>query len=500
MIKHDYKPSNNKRIFNKAFFDHIPAWATHPYMILSMAVLIMLLAYLLSMDEGSQPKIATPNTKTAEFASGEIIIQAKPSPSNRGTYPPGNQTNYGDPVDIPLQLESLSSQNIQFRPLGASDKWLTESVKKGDNLSLIFKRMGLSPQVVHKVITLDDNTKKLKNLRPGEVIHYQVDSKNQLVALKWVIDLQNTLYLERINQQSSQIAGAKTKQAPLYKSQIVNKTIEIRTAYIDGTITDSLFMSGKRAGLSDSLLINLANIFDWDIDFILDIRSGDSFSVLYQEKFLDGEKIGNGNIIAAEFINQGDSYKAVLYQDSKGHSSYYTPNGLSMRKAFLRAPIKFSYISSGFKLRRFHPIQKRWKAHRGIDYRAKTGTPIRAAGDGKITHSSYNKYNGKYVFIQHGQGIITKYLHMSRRAVSRGRRVKQGQVIGYVGTTGMSEAPHLHYEFVVNGVHRNPRTVKLPKAEPISKSEKNQFLVASKILVNQLESRKHIQSTAQVAK
>lgn len=498
MIKHDYKPQNNKRIFNKGVFDHIPAWATHPYMILSMAALISMLAFLLSQD--GAPPTEIPARDTAEYESGEITIQAIESTSDAEFPVSKGQGNYTDPIEIPLQLELISEQNSRAKLQDSPENWLAESVRKGDNLSLIFKRMGLSPQMVHKVITLDDNTKKLKNLRPGEVIHYQLDSNRQLIALKYVMDLQNTLYIESGLLPTKLAEDNKSQSPTSFKSRIINKTIEVRTAYIDGTITDSLFMSGKRAGLSDTLLINLANIFDWDIDFILDIRSGDTFSVLYQEKFLDGEKIGNGDIIAAEFVNQGDSYKAVLYEDSKGISSYYTPGGLSMRKAFLRAPIKFSYISSGFKLRRFHPIQKRWKAHRGIDYRANTGTPIRAAGDGKITQSSYNKYNGKYVFIQHGQGIVTKYLHMSRRAVSRGKRVKQGQVIGYVGSTGMSEAPHLHYEFLVNGVHRNPRTVKLPKAEPISKSEKTNFLVASEVLINQLETRKNIQSTAQVAK
>ncbi len=499
MIKHDYKPQNNKRFFKRGLLQHIPAWATHPYMILSMAAFTMFLAFLISKDSDTPAEELANPPEIAEYETGEITIQAMQQSSSSQPAPNTKSSHYSDPIEIPLQLESLAQQDDPLRILERTSKWRSESVRKGDNLSLIFKRMGLSAQTVHKVITLDDNTKRLKNLRPGEIIHYQIDDNKQLLSLKYVMDLQHTLYLERNKQQQEPQNANKRKVQPAFLSKIVNKTIEYRTAYIDGTITDSLFMSGKRAGLSDTLLINLANIFDWDIDFILDIRSGDTFSVLYQEKFLDGEKIGNGDIIAAEFVNQGDTYKAVLYEDSKGSSSYYTPNGLSMRKAFLRAPIKFSYISSGFKLRRFHPIQKRWKAHRGIDYRAKTGTPIRAAGDGKITQSSYNKYNGKYVFIQHGQGIVTKYLHMSRRAVSRGKRVKQGQVIGYVGTTGMSEAPHLHYEFVVNGVHRNPRTVNLPKAEPISKTEKSQFLVTSQLLVNQLESRKHIQSTSQVA-
>jgi len=353
--------------------------------------------------------------------------------------------------------------------------------------------------MVYKISTLDKNTKILTNLRPGKSIYYQLSDSKELLTLKYVIDLQNTLYVERqtINRNNADLG---INESNKLVSRMVNKTIEYRTAYVSGTITDSLYLSGKRAGLTDTLVVNLANIFDWDIDFILDIRQGDTFSVLYEEKYLDGEKIGNGNILTAEFVNQGDTYNAVRYEDSKGISSYYTPEGLSMRKAFLRAPIKFSYISSGFKPRRFHPILKRWKAHRGIDYRANTGTPIRAAGDGKVTHSTKNKYNGKYVFIQHGQGIVTKYLHMSRRAISRGKRVKQGQVIGYVGMTGLAEAPHLHYEFLVNGVHRNPRTVKLPKALPISKSEKSNFLTASKILMTQLENRKQIQSNYLVAK
>lgn len=491
MIKHDYRPQNNQKYFKPPFFERLPAWASHPYAIISTAAFFLLITILLFKDnqiENNQQTdtvIDIKKTISSTLAINDNAPLKEVSIKNEGA-------NYSAPINIPLSFVQAIPQQQKTNLLETSNKWKTEPVKKGDNLSLIFKRIGLSPQTVYKIITLDQNTKKLKNLRPGEAINYQLDQNGQLQALKYVIDLQNTLYINhRVNT---------LDKLSYYKSEIINKTIEHRTAYISGIITDSLFMSGKRAGLTDTLVINLANIFDWDIDFILDIRKGDSFSVLYEEKYLEGEKIGNGDIVAAEFVNQGDVYKAVRYSDSKNNVSYYTPEGLSMRKAFLRAPIKFSYISSGFKLRRFHPIQKRWKAHRGIDYRANRGTPIRAAGDGKITHSSYNKFNGKYVFIQHGQGIITKYLHMSKRAVSRGKRVKQGQVIGYVGTTGMSEAPHLHYEFLVNGVHRNPRTVKLPKAQPISKNEKSLFLSTTKSLVNQLETRKNIQSLSQVAK
>lgn len=502
MIKHDYKPQNNKRIFRKGPFDRLPAWATHPYMILSTAALVMTLAFLLSRDDAPsapQPKeILISQVEQNEQQSGEISLRlanenqaeiAEPiaksnEPSQRGS------SNYTVPVEIQLQLDSLSSHESEISPLNASERWLSEAVKKGDNLSKIFKRIGQTPQLLYKISTLDDNTAQLKNLKPGELIHYQVDQQQKLSAIKYVIDLQNTLFINRIDEESNNS----------YTSHIVNKTIELRTAYVSGIITDSLFMSGKRAGLTDTLVVNVANIFAWDIDFILDIRKNDSFSILYQEKYLDGEKIGDGNIIAAEFVNRGEVFRAIRYTDSANNTNYYSDDGHSMRKAFLRAPVNFRYISDSFNPRRFHPVQKRIKPHRGIDYAAPVGTPIRAAGDGRVTASGYNRFNGKYVFIQHGNNIVTKYLHLSKRLVSKGKRVKQGQTIGKLGRTGMVTGPHLHYEFVVNGVHRNPRTVKLPKAEPISKKEKANFLVQSQALISQLEARKNIQSNSQVAK
>ena len=262
-----------------------------------------------------------------------------------------------------------------------------------------------------------------------------------------------------------------------------------------GIITNSLFLAGKDAGLTDALVMELAGIFGWDIDFILDIREGDQFTVIYEEKYVEGEKIANGKILAAEFLNQGKSYKSVRYTDSLGNSEYYTPAGLSMRKAFLRAPVDFSYISSSFNPRRYHPILKRVKAHNGVDYRAPKGTPVKAAGDGKVIISAYSKYNGHHVFVQHGQKYVTKYLHFTKRKVRSGQKVKQGQIIGYVGATGLAEAPHLHYEFLVNGVHRNPRTIKLPDAQPINRKEKNAFIKQTKRFVKLLETQRQVYAT-----
>jgi murein DD-endopeptidase MepM/ murein hydrolase activator NlpD len=242
--------------------------------------------------------------------------------------------------------------------------------------------------------------------------------------------------------------------------------------------------------MSDALVMELAGIFGWDIDFILDIRSGDQFTVIYEEMYVEGEKHANGDILVAEFVNQGKSYRAVRYEDQDGNAEYFSPDGYSMRKAFLRAPLDFSYVSSHFNPKRFHPVLKRVKAHRGIDYAAPIGTPIKAAGDGKVIRSAYDKLNGHHVFIQHGQKYTTKYLHLNKRRVKNGQRVKQGQIIGTLGRTGRVTGAHLHYEFLVNGVHRNPKTVKLPDAEPIAKRERARFYESTKPLLAQLD--KHV--------
>jgi murein DD-endopeptidase MepM/ murein hydrolase activator NlpD len=351
--------------------------------------------------------------------------------------------------------------------------WILSEIRSGDSMARVFQRLGFSPTDLHGIISIGKKTSILKRIKPGKKLGYRKDKDQKLTAIQYPVDRLKTLTVTKIDNK--------------WVANVLTKDVEIRQANARGTIDSSLFLAGKRAGLTDSMVMELAAIFGWDIDFILDIREGDQFTTIFEEKYVDGEKIGNGNILAAEFINQGKSFKAVRYKDSTGHSEYYTPRGLSMRKAFLRAPVDFSYVSSSFNPRRFHPILKRVKAHNGVDYRAPKGTPVKAAGDGKVIASAYSKYNGHYVFVQHGQKYVTKYLHFTKRKVRRGQRVKQGQIIGYVGATGLAEAPHLHYEFLVNGVHRNPRTIKLPDADPINQKEKIQFTKETKELVEQLK-------------
>ena len=254
---------------------------------------------------------------------------------------------------------------------------------------------------------------------------------------------------------------------------------QLRPAFKVGTITDSLFMAGQREQIPAVTIMDMANIFGGVIDFILDPRTGDDFSILYDEKYLDGEFIGHGDILATQYTNQGKTFTAVRYIDEEGEVGYYNADGESMRKAFLRSPLDVFRISSNFNPNRRHPILNTIRAHKGTDYAAPTGTPIRATSDGQVTRASRYGSFGNLVIVKHAGGFETKYAHLSRYAngIKKGKRVRQGDIIGYVGSTGGATGPHLHYEFLMGGVHQNPRTIidKLPKAESIEPAEMDRF-------------------------
>jgi murein DD-endopeptidase MepM/ murein hydrolase activator NlpD len=334
----------------------------------------------------------------------------------------------------------------------------TIEVGRGDSLSVIFQREGIPAREIPALLAAEPLGKRLRNIFPGHTLTFDRNGDGQLLKLTYSSGRLETLEFERID------------------SGLIREP-ERAKAYRHGVIDSSLFVSSQRAGLSDALTMRLAQIFQWDIDFVLDIRRGDEFHVVFEELYVDEEFIGHGNILAAEFVNRGRAHRAIRYTDANGRADYYNPNGQSMRKAFLRAPVEFTRISSNFNLNRVHPLFKRNAPHRGIDYAAPTGTPVLAAGDGRVIVASRTEPNGNYVVIQHGEQFTTKYLHLSKfgRGIRSGTRVRQGQVIGYVGATGWATGPHLHYEFLVNGVHKNPRTVPLPQAEPIPRSEMARF-------------------------
>ncbi len=350
------------------------------------------------------------------------------------------------------------------------EDWVEYPIKTGDNLTTLFKRAGLGPREVYRVSQAVSGSDALKRLRPGQTLAFLIED-GLLRKLRHAQDQLNTTLIEMTD------IG--------YQVQQLERTPEARTAYAEGSISRSLFLDAAEAGLSNKTIMQLAEIFGWDIDFALDIREGDHFRVLYEQDYLDAEPLDQSRILAAEFINQGKTFSAVRFTDSRGDSQYFAPDGRSMRKAFLRSPVDFSRISSRFKPERYHPVLGKKRPHRGVDYAAATGTPIKAAGDGKIIWRGTKGGYGRTIILQHGGNITTLYAHMSRyqKGLSNGSRVKQGQVIGYVGSSGLATGPHLHYEFRTNGVHRNPLTVALPAAKPIADKERTAFQAESKRLL-----------------
>jgi murein DD-endopeptidase MepM/ murein hydrolase activator NlpD len=346
-------------------------------------------------------------------------------------------------------------------------------VERGDTLESLFKRNGLSLANLANLVAMPEVGSGLKLLKPGDRLEISHDGE-EVTALRRELDDVRVLTIAR------NTSG--------YEASTLERRIEARPIGAHGVVRSSLFEAGVQAGMSDKLTMDLAGIFEWDIDFIQDVREGDEFTVLYEEIWRDGVKLRNGDIIAAEFLNQGKAYRAAKYRDANGRSNYYTPDGHSLRKAFIRAPLNFTRISSNFDPNRRHPILNTIRAHQGVDYAAPVGTPIRAAGDGKVIFRGVQGGYGNVVILQHGGNISTLYGHMSRFANARvGTRVAQGEVIGYVGQSGLATGPHLHYEYRVNGVHRNPRTVSLPPADPVPAEFREDFKTTTATLWRQLD-------------
>ncbi|TPD52492.1 MAG: peptidase M23 [Thalassolituus maritimus] len=352
--------------------------------------------------------------------------------------------------------------------------WEETTVKSGDSLSVLFSRENLSAVDVIDIAAAVP--RDVINLKVGQTVRWVRTADNRISQLEIILSPLARHSLER-------------EDDGTLSYELVERTADYIPRFASATIDNSLYYDGSQAGVPDQILYQLAAIFGWDIDFALDIRKGDSFSLIFEEVQLDGEQIGYGDILIAQFNNRDRELTAVRYVDSDGQANYFTPEGTSMRKAFLRNPIDYFRISSRFNPNRKHPILNTIRAHRGTDYAAPTGTPIKAAGDGKVTFASRNGGYGNVVVIQHGQRYQTKYAHMSKfgRGVRVGRYVKQGQIIGYVGTTGASTGPHLHYEFLVDGVHRDSLRVRLPKAESIKSSEKAAFMKESNKLTSWLK-------------
>ncbi|HEY6130996.1 MAG TPA: peptidoglycan DD-metalloendopeptidase family protein [Halioglobus sp.] len=357
-----------------------------------------------------------------------------------------------------IALSSIPDRKTEL-PTPQSPEWSDQEVKNGDTLSLIFKRAGYNDQDVQDVIIQSQDGKSLERLFPGQTIAFQTDDSGKLSGVRHIKSPMETVTYLRTD------SG--------FHSEVEIRSPEPREAWTTGVITSSLFLAGEEAGLSQTMILEMANIFGGVVDFALDLHRGDTMQLVYEEMYLDDKKINDGGIIAASFTIQGETFSAFRYTDSEGNTNYYNEDGVSMRKSFLMAPLDFTRVSSDFNMRRMHPIYKITRPHRGTDYAAPTGTPVYAAGDGRVVQAGYSSTMGNYVCIQHGDQYVTKYLHLQKRMVDTGQRVNQSQVIGAVGSTGAATGPHLHYEFLVGGVHRNPRTIykDLPKANVLPEKE-----------------------------
>ncbi len=375
-----------------------------------------------------------------------------------------------EPVDVPVFTERPSILLDEPEPEFDS---LTLKIGRGDTLDKLFRRHDLDLGHLAQIARLNEAGKYFRKLRPGDEFEILHEDGN-LISMYSVLDLTSALKVERDE------AG--------FSEEIVERPIEVRTEMAHAMIESSLYMSGNEAGLSDKVIMNLAGIFGWDIDFVYDIRAGDSFYVKYEEIWQDGEFVMDGEIVAAEFNNQNETFRAVRFVGDDGRADYFTPEGRSVRKAFIRAPVD-ARVSSRFNPKRRHPVLNVTRPHRGVDYGAPTGTPIKATGDGKVIFRGVKGGYGNVVILQHGGNITTLYAHMSRfqRGVGVGTKVRQGQIIGYVGASGMVTGAHLHYEYRVNGVHRNPRTVPLPQADPIDSRDKERFLALSAPILRDLD-------------
>jgi murein DD-endopeptidase MepM/ murein hydrolase activator NlpD len=458
------------KVFIKKNYKVVVRWAPdrpwylrHKYTLASLLLFSLVSLVLFTIESGNP----SPERQVASLTPVPGIHKSRLEAAQ-----PGPALNVAIPAETPRAKEKNTRQESD-----AGIPWKTITVTKNDNLALIFDRLGLSPGTLFKVLAAgDNNTRMLKHLVPGEQLHFRIDN-GSLEHLRYEPDLTTMLDITR--------SGAD------FNSTIVRAELEKRQVEKAGIIQDSLFLAGQKAGLSDNIIMRMVSIYGWDIDFALDIRSGDSFKVIYEEQFKNGKKAGEGPIIAAEFINQGRVYRTVRYTTPQGQTGYFNEDGYSMRKAFLRTPVKFSRISSRFSLHRKHPILNLIRAHKGVDYAAPTGTPIKATGDGTVIFAGTNGGYGRSIKLKHGSIYTTVYAHMSRfaRGITKGKHVDQGDIIGYVGSSGLATGPHLHYEFRVNGVYRDPLTVKLPKALRIPDSQLARFKLQTAPLLAMLDNK-----------
>ena len=432
-------------------------WKRERWVIVGVAALIALLA-LVVLPAGAQG-LTAPALIGARIASVALPLPETASPTQ---------------APRPAAPRSGLFEGV-YTTSDDADRWRRVSVRAGQNLGDIFREQGFSAGVLEKVMLATRNTRALSHLKPGEQLAFLPDASGQLRSLQFDSD------------ESTRVSLRVADDGGIYLQRIP-RAIERRVRLAHGEIRDSLFAAADDAGIPNTVMLKLADIFGYDIDFAQDLREGDRFSIVYEELYRDGERLRDGDILAASFTNQGQAHSALRHLRPDGAVEFFAAEGLSLRKAFLRTPVEFTRISSGFSVARRHPVLGTMRAHRGVDYTAPIGTPVRAAGDGRVIAKGWQSGYGNAVQIEHGNKVTTLYGHLSRFAagIARGARVRQGQVIGMVGRTGLATGPHLHYEFRVNGAHRDPLKVTMAPAQPLAGAELAAFKLRTQPLVAQL--------------
>ena len=412
----------------------------------------------------------TGETKTSPAAGPESQTESATDSDSAFSWPPSpTLTGAGQAaIDIPDPTAGTTETGSGTGAAGDEDAvtdepdWQTVTVQSGDSLAAIFQRAGLGPAELHRLINADERAAQLQSIYPDDQIHFHV-ADDQLQGLRYALDQTETLVVDREND--------------AFQVSVERQSLETRIQRASGTVNQSLFVAGVEQGLSHGQIMRLMSILEWRVDFGRDVRAGDHFTVAYESYYVDDEHVRDGPIVAARYVNRGREIEAVRYTDPEGNTGYYDPQGENVRKAFMRRPVTNARISSSYDPNRRHPILGITRPHLGTDFAARTGTPVKATGSGRVVHAGRKGGYGHTVIIEHANRYRTLYAHMNGYAsgISVGTRVEQGQTIGYVGSTGMSTGAHLHYEFIRSGEHRNPMRVDLPNGDPVAEAHMDDF-------------------------
>lgn len=499
---YDYSPQNGLTI------ELEPAKHKHHrriFVVLSVACIWAGLWLFLSQSNASYFFFDNKN-KAAQQASSEQMLASLDSELDKQKISI-DDSDVQSLLNVHTDLAALLDMTGDFSELGSDEladttteadleeqadepQWLTLTVQSGDNMSLLFQRHNLSRSDLHRILRLGGDVKKLASLQPGQEVRVLTDENNGIQSLRLELGLAQELQVDRKDDDSG------------FFVNLFEQELDTKITTVAGTLNSSLRVDGRRAGMSRAVLSQFIKLFGWEVDFTLDVKKGDTFKVVFEDYYFQGERAKTGAILAAEYVNDGRVYQVVRYLDSDGEAHYYTPEGKSLQRTFLSKPVKSGILTSGFNLKRRHPILGTVRPHKGVDYSASTGTDIYAAAAGKVSFVGRKGGYGRTVIIQHGDKHQTLYAHLSRfsSTLKQGQRVRQGQLIGYVGHSGLATGSHLHFEVHVDGVAKNPLKVKLPRTEALEKRLMADFHKQTQPLLAMLTpGNEHADETVRVA-